>query len=255
MKNYSHEKAPKALMLHTDIVGQTGRSYGMYLSVRAAKDELYAPLAQPSQKYDHAQYIDWGKQALDSLIVLLLLPAAAVLIGVCAIALWLEGGQPFYRQVRLGRYGRKFSILKLRTMVRDADQRLETCLAADPELRKEWDSTQKLKIDPRITRVGAFLRQTSLDELPQIWNVIKGEMSLVGPRPMLPEQLPLYGDARPYFAMRPGITGSWQVSARNEKGFAHRAVVDAEYYHKVSMKVDLKLLFKTIAVILQRTGY
>jgi lipopolysaccharide/colanic/teichoic acid biosynthesis glycosyltransferase len=132
---------------------------------------------------------------------------------------------------------------------------LESYLAADPAMREEWDRTQKLKNDPRITRVGNFLRKTSLDELPQFLNVFRGEMSVVGPRPMLPEQLPLYDNPAPYFDMRPGITGQWQVSDRNENSFAHRSTVDAAYHDSLSLALDLRILVRTVGVVLRRTGY
>jgi len=140
-------------------------------------------------------------------------------------------------------------------MVRNADAKLEACLQADPEMRAEWTATQKLKNDPRITPVGRFLRATSLDELPQIWNVLRGEMSLVGPRPMLPEQLPLYGDPRAYFALRPGIAGAWQVTARNEQAFETRRTFDADYHTYLCLKEDVLLLWSTIFVVVRRTGY
>ena len=204
---------------------------------------------------EHSWYRGVGKRGLDVLLVIASIPVSVPITLMCAIALWIESGLPFYRQDRLGKGARKFSILKLRTMVRDADAQLAYYLAKDPALRQEWETTQKLKADPRITRVGSFLRATSLDELPQLWNVLKGEMSLVGPRPMMPEQLPLYGDAKAYFALQPGITGIWQVSARNEKRFSFRAEVDTQYFRDVSPLCDLGLLLKTVGVVLRRTGY
>jgi lipopolysaccharide/colanic/teichoic acid biosynthesis glycosyltransferase len=200
-------------------------------------------------------YARAGKRILDIALVLLTLPLTLPVIGICALALWFEGGMPFYRQDRLGQRGDRFSILKLRTMVLDADAKLELYLAGSPQLRREWDETQKLKQDPRITQVGRFLRVTSLDELPQLWNVLKGEMSLVGPRPMLPEQLPLYGDPQAYFALKPGITGMWQVSARNESRFSYRAQIDAVYCQGLSLRTDLSLLLRTVGVVLRGTGY
>lgn len=199
-------------------------------------------------------YRRFGKRVLDITLVLACAPIYLPLIGIAALMLMIEGGNPFYRQDRLGRGGTRFSIFKLRTMVRDADQRLEAILAADPALRREWEVTQKLRHDPRVTRVGAFLRRTSLDELPQLWNVLKGEMSLVGPRPMLPEQLPLYGDPTHYFALRPGISGDWQVGRRNESSFAERARYDADYDRAMSLGHDLRVLWKTIGVVRRRTG-
>lgn len=200
-------------------------------------------------------YVRTGKRVVDVILVFLSLPVALLLIGLCALALKLEGGAAFYWQDRIGRDGRKFRILKLRTMVMDADARLEKLLQENPLLRAEWEETQKLKSDPRITIVGNFLRKTSLDELPQLWNVLIGDMSLVGPRPMLPEQLPLYGPPAAYYALRPGITGTWQVSARNESRFSDRAIMDAEYRRELGFWTDAKLLYLTIGVVMRRTGY
>jgi len=200
-------------------------------------------------------YANLGKRILDVALVLLTLPLTVPVILICALALWIEGGHPFYRQDRLGQHGRSFSIMKLRTMVRDADTQLEKYLAANPDMRREWDETQKLKQDPRITWVGKFLRASSLDELPQLWNVLIGDMSLVGPRPMMPEQLPLYGNATAYFALKPGITGVWQVSARNESRFSYRAQIDAAYGQELSMWADLSLMLRTVGVVVRGTGY
>lgn len=200
-------------------------------------------------------YRNIGKRVADVIFVLLSLPIILPVTLLCALALWIEGGQPFYRQQRLGKGGRQFSILKLRTMCCDADEVLESTLAADPAMRAEWDHAQKLKNDPRITRVGAILRKTSLDEVPQFWNVLKGEMSVVGPRPMMPEQLAMYDNPQPYFDLRPGITGEWQVSDRNESSFAHRSTIDGHYHARLSFPTDLRILFQTIGVVLRRTGY
>ena len=202
-----------------------------------------------------ATYRSAGKRALDFLLVLMSLPFTLPVIALCALALWLEGGSPFYTQQRVGRKGRAFSILKLRTMVRDADAVLARILADDPEMRAEWDSLQKLKNDPRITPVGAFLRATSLDELPQLINVLKGDMSLVGPRPMMLDQQEMYGDMRAYVAVRPGITGLWQVSARNGNTFVYRNEVDAAYERSLSFGNDATILAKTVGVVLRGTGY
>lgn len=202
----------------------------------------------------HNFYRNFAKRPLDIILILLSAPFTIPVIAVCALALWLEGGKPFYRQKRLGLGGRQFSILKLRTMVQDADKVLEQHLAADPALRQEWDSLQKLRNDPRVTKLGKILRATSLDELPQLWNVLKGDMSLIGPRPMMPDQLPLYGDARAYNALRPGISGAWQVSARNENAFSFRQQIDVQYNKELSLRTDLSILVKTVGVVLRRTG-
>ncbi|MFW8595348.1 sugar transferase [Cribrihabitans neustonicus] len=230
------------------------------VAVSASASDGRAPVALPSGAGERplpaaGGYGAGGKRMLDLLLVLLTLPLTLPLIVACAAALWLEGGRPFYTQKRLGRGGRVFRILKLRTMVRDADAQLQAWLDRDPALRAEWETTQKLKNDPRITPVGRMLRVTSLDELPQLWNVFIGEMSLVGPRPMMPCQLPLYGDARAYLALQPGITGLWQVSARNESSFASRAWADAEYRRRLSLGSDLALIWRTFGVVLKGTGY
>ncbi|GHG93675.1 hypothetical protein GCM10010961_26310 [Pseudodonghicola xiamenensis] len=199
-------------------------------------------------------YARGDKRMLDLALILLSLPITLPIILLCAVALAVEGGQPFYWQARLGQGGRLFYMVKLRTMVRNADQLLAGHLARDPAMRAEWNANQKLRNDPRITRVGQFLRATSLDELPQLWNVVKGEMSLVGPRPMMPEQLPLYGDASSYRAVKPGITGLWQVSTRNDKAFSYRAEVDDAYYRSLSLGRDLMLMLRTVGVMARRTG-
>jgi lipopolysaccharide/colanic/teichoic acid biosynthesis glycosyltransferase len=143
---------------------------------------------------------------------------------------------------------------KLRTMVDNADERLEAYLEANPEARSEWDSSQKLKDDPRITRVGRMLRRTSLDELPQVLNVLTGDMSLVGPRPMMPSQRTLYPGSA-YYRLRPGITGSWQVTDRNDSTFADRARFDTAYERELSLATDVKILLATVRVVLRGTGY
>jgi lipopolysaccharide/colanic/teichoic acid biosynthesis glycosyltransferase len=129
-----------------------------------------------------------AKRLLDLVLCLMAAPFVCLLVAILALVVAREGGQPFYSQLRVGRGGRLYRMWKLRTMVRDADARLEACLADDAAARAEWGMTQKLKNDPRITRAGQFLRRVSLDELPQLWNVLRGDMSLVGPRPMMPDQ-------------------------------------------------------------------
>lgn len=210
---------------------------------------------RPAARQGGGAYALAGKRLLDLFLVLISLPVTLPLVAVCALALWAESGRPFYTQSRLGRGGRTFRILKLRTMVRDADQLLHQYLRDDPALREEWQQTQKLKNDPRITPVGRLLRATSLDELPQLWNVAMGDMSLVGPRPMMPDQLSLYGDPHAYFALRPGITGIWQVSVRNEAGFASRGQADTEYLQGLTFARDLGLIWRTLGVVMKGTGY
>ncbi|WP_456388103.1 sugar transferase [Profundibacter sp.] len=194
------------------------------------------------------------KRMCDVLVVLLAAPIILPVVGLLALIVGRNGGQPFYSQQRIGRYGREYKMWKLRSMVCGADARLEKHLMANPEARAEWDATQKLKNDPRITRFGRLLRKSSMDELPQLWNVLRGEMSLVGPRPMMTSQKGLY-PGRCYYELSPGITGSWQISARNGSTFADRAKFDSDYNRNLSFGGDVRILFGTVAVVLRATGY
>ncbi|MEL7027007.1 MAG: sugar transferase, partial [Pseudomonadota bacterium] len=170
-----------------------------------------------------------------------------------ALAAAADGHAPFYTQKRVGRDGRVFRIVKLRTMVPNAEQRLAEYLASNPDAKAEWDARQKLEHDPRITRVGHILRVTSMDELPQLFNVLLGDMSLVGPRPFMEEQKSLYSGLG-YYRVRPGITGLWQVSERNGSEFAYRAVLDDEYERTLSFKADMSILRRTVGAVLFCTG-
>lgn len=200
-------------------------------------------------------YASMGKRLLDLALVALLVPIAVPVIAFCAVMLLINGNNPFYAQLRLGQHGRVFRIWKLRTMHADADQRLQALLAENSKLRAEWNAKQKLQDDPRITRVGHFLRQTSIDELPQLFNVLRGDMSLLGPRPMMLDQVKLYGPTLPaYLALRPGISGLWQVTERNDADFEQRAAIDAEYAATLSFANDLRLVWKTIKVVIRSTG-
>lgn len=198
-------------------------------------------------------YRSAGKIALDYLLVLAALPVVIPVIAILALLVALDGAAPFYVQRRVGRNGRIFKMFKLRTMVPGADRILQDYLDQNPEARREWDHTQKLRHDPRITRIGRILRKTSLDELPQLLNVLFGEMSLIGPRPMMIAQQVLYPGAA-YYSLRPGITGLWQVSDRNESSFAERATFDTIYYNRVSLKSDISILIRTVGVVLRGTG-
>jgi exopolysaccharide production protein ExoY len=194
------------------------------------------------------------KRLIDLVLVILAAPFVLMIILPLAIYILRDGHSPIYWSERVGQRGRIFRMMKLRTMVPDADARLEAYLAATPEAAAEWQATQKLKADPRVTAFGRFLRKTSLDELPQLWNVLKGEMSLVGPRPMMPNQRKLY-PGRAYYALRPGVTGPWQVSDRNESTFVRRADYDLDYSRNVTLAHDMGLIWRTLAVVLRGTGY
>ncbi|OCX66389.1 exopolysaccharide biosynthesis protein [Thioclava sp. SK-1] len=197
-----------------------------------------------------------GKRPFDIFLALLLLP---ILLPVIA-GLWFlvrrDGGSGFFVQPRIGRDGRVFNCYKLRTMVTDAEAALKKMCDESPELAHEWHVNQKLTVDPRITRVGRFLRATSLDELPQVFNVIKGDMSFVGPRPFLVDQEALYRNAggESYFDMRPGITGAWQVEGRNSTTFIGRVAYDDDYHRGLSMWRDIGLIAKTAGIVCKRTG-
>ena len=194
------------------------------------------------------------KPVLDVVLVVLSLPLVVPFILALALLVALDGGKPFYSQKRVGRNGRIYTMYKLRTMVLHAEAKLQGHLDANPQARLEWDATQKLKDDPRITRFGRFLRKSSFDELPQLWNVLIGDMSLVGPRPMLPEQETIYPGTA-YFSLRPGITGLWQIAERNNSSFADRAKFDTAYNRSMSLMADLAIIAATFKVVMRGTGY
>lgn len=194
------------------------------------------------------------KRLLDITAIVAALPVVVPMVAAMAVLVARDGGRPFYCQVRVGKGGKPFKMWKLRSMVNDADERMESYLAENPEARAEWDSTQKLRQDPRITPMGQFLRKSSLDELPQLWNVLKGDMSLVGPRPMMLNQQAIYPGTA-YYRLRPGVTGYWQTAGRNKTTFEARADYDADYEADVSLMTDLRVLARTVGVVLRGTGY
>ena len=201
-----------------------------------------------------ALYADGVKRCLDIVLIVITLPITLPVTLMLMALVALDGHSPIYRQSRIGRDGCVFRMVKIRTMVPGADALLRRHLDAHPEARREWDETQKLKSDPRITRIGRVLRKCSLDELPQLWNVLTGDMSLVGPRPMMLEQEKLYPGTA-YFALRPGITGLWQISDRNDSSFAARAGFDSRYLATLSLSRDVAILFRTVMVVVRGTGY
>ena len=202
-------------------------------------------------------YQRFGKRTLDVILAGVLMVTIAPLVLVLMLAVMSDGhGQPLFRHRRVGRNGRVFDCLKLRTMVPDAERRLDALLAQDPIAADEWDRYQKLTQDPRITRLGRFLRASSLDELPQLWNVLRGEMSLVGPRPFTQSEARRFGQSLPMIlSMRPGITGMWQISQRNtDKDYAQRVRADITYAQTVTLAGDVAILYRTIGVVLARSG-
>jgi lipopolysaccharide/colanic/teichoic acid biosynthesis glycosyltransferase len=195
------------------------------------------------------------KRAVDvagaAVLLLLLLPALSIVLAL----VWATGGAPIYGHERVGRGGRPFLCWKVRTMVPDAEARLAAILRMDRGRAEEWARDHKLRDDPRVTRLGRWLRLTSLDEVPQLWNVLRGEMSLVGPRPVTRPELARYGaSARHYLAVRPGITGLWQLDGRNALPYARRVLLDRFYVMKPSIRRDFALLSRTPLAIARRTG-
>lgn len=214
----------------------------------AASDVLHT-----ATTFQYGFYRSFGKRIIDILLVISAVPFLLPILACLAALILVAEGKPFYSQSRVGLHGRAFRMWKFRTMVPDADSKLQAYLDAHPEMREEWDTHQKLTNDPRITPCGRLMRKTSLDELPQLWNVLIGDMSLVGPRPMMVEQNSLYPGTA-YYRMRPGVTGPWQVSDRNDVSFSSRAGFDAEYEQKVSLLYDFWLVISTVRVVLRATG-
>jgi undecaprenyl-phosphate galactose phosphotransferase len=202
-------------------------------------------------------YEKFGKRLFDLIFLALVSPIVIPVILILAILVKLDGGPAFYAQRRIGRNGKTFQFYKLRSMRVNADAYLVQLCKEDPEIAKEWETYQKLRNDPRITKIGKFIRKTSLDELPQVLNVLKGDMSFVGPRPFMPSQQMLYENARgeAYFDMRPGITGVWQVSGRGETSFVARVKYDNLYYRKQSFLTDINLIVRTVTVVFKSTGH
>src|ERR1700761_3715755 len=197
----------------------------------------------------------FAKRVLDVVGAVVLGVVFAPLIAVIVLMMRRGGGSVIYRHRRVGRSGRIFCCLKFRTMIPNADQVLRELLERNPELQAEWVRDHKLRNDPRVTALGRFLRRTSLDELPQLWNVIRGEMSLVGPRPVVREELLRYGRcAGIYLSARPGVTGLWQGKGRNNTDYRRRVVLDVYYVRRHNVFLDLYILAKTTHVVLGGSG-
>ena len=198
------------------------------------------------------QAYTWLNQAAAAAVLLLLSPLLALIV----LLLWRADGRPLtYGHYRVGQGGRLFRCLKFRTMVRDSDRALAQLLASDPQARAEWERDQKLRRDPRVTPIGRVLRKTSLDELPQLINILRGEMHFVGPRPVTLDELKRYaGHKRHYLSVKPGLTGLWQVSGRNTTTFARRVALDAQYVDRRNPWVDLCIVLRTVRVVVTGHG-
>lgn len=203
-------------------------------------DRLYGPVRRATD------------MAVAGLTILFILP----LLAMICLLVWLQdGGAPIYAQERIGRGGRVFRCYKFRSMVVDSRARLEHLLTESSEAREEWARDHKLRRDPRITPIGGFLRKSSLDELPQLFNVLGGTMSLVGPRPIVATEVSRYGRRIiKYYAVRPGITGLWQISGRNDVSYRRRVALDCAYVKHRSLLLDLRILTATVPIVLMRRG-
>ena len=196
------------------------------------------------------------KRACDVLFVLLLTPLILLTLGaVSAVVVLSSPGPVFYSHRRIRKGGSFFSMWKFRTMCVNSVEVLEDYLAQHPEAHAEWNETHKLRKDPRITPLGAFLRRYSLDELPQLWNVLMGQMSLVGPRPIVAAEVEKYGDCFDcYCRVKPGLTGLWQVSGRSELSYEARVALDCEYVERWSLTKDLLILLRTFSSVVNQDG-
>jgi exopolysaccharide production protein ExoY len=190
-----------------------------------------------------------------SFAILLGLAVAPFLALVLGVVYMRGGGNPLFSHRRIGRGGVPFNCLKVRTMGPEAQGELQDLLAIDPIARKEWETSFKLHRDPRVDAFGAFLRKSSLDELPQLWNILRGDMSVVGPRPITEAEADHYGRyIAEYAAVRPGLTGAWQVSGRSDTSYAARVMLDVSYVRNWSLSEDLRIVFKTVSVVVLGKG-
>jgi len=196
-----------------------------------------------------------AKRVFDIVLTALILAYLAPLLGLVYCLVRRDGGPALYGHKRIGAGGEAFKCWKFRTMVVDAEAVLKDLLERDPVAAAEWQRDFKLKKDPRVTAVGRFLRATSLDELPQLFNVLRGEMSLVGPRPIVRDEMARYGaNIVEYLSCRPGLTGLWQVSGRNDVSYRQRVALDTDYVRHWSLRRDIEILLRTIGVVLRRSG-
>lgn len=197
-----------------------------------------------------------SKRLFDLIMASIIFMMALPLFGLVAVLIRVtDPGSLLYRQVRVGHMGKLFNCLKFRTMVVDSENVLKTLLDEVPEARAEWEQCHKLRNDPRVTPIGQFLRRSSLDELPQILNVIRGEMSLVGPRPIIQSEMPRYGKHLDlYLLTRPGITGIWQISGRSDSTYSERVAFDVSYVRNWHFTNDIVILLKTLSVVLRQRG-
>lgn len=195
------------------------------------------------------------KRAFDIIFALFFLIILSPFILILALLIKKDGGPAFYGHERIGQNGIRFKCLKFRSMAVNSQELLQQILNNNPEARQEWETTFKLKNDPRITTIGHFIRKTSLDEIPQLINILKGEMSTVGPRPVTEKELPMYNEDVKYYLMtKPGLTGLWQVSGRNDIDYESRVKLDTNYIQNWSFFKDIIIILKTVKVVLKKDG-
>lgn len=212
------------------------------------------PVRVTRAEYNSARIVVKRGIDLAAGVVLLLLLAPLMLL-IAALIRAGDGGPAIFKQARIGRSGKSFRCWKFRTMATNADDALQQLLASDPVAAQEWAESQKLTHDPRITPVGAFLRRSSLDELPQLFNIIAGEMSFVGPRPIVAAERERYGEAFTHcFSVPPGLTGLWQISGRSDCSYATRVSLDSQYASEWHLLLDAKILVKTVPAVLMQRG-
>jgi lipopolysaccharide/colanic/teichoic acid biosynthesis glycosyltransferase len=219
-------------------------------------DQAITPDAAITDRRSRGLYQKFGKRLFDICLALpMVLLATPVIAGLAVLVVLTSGWPPFYSSTRVGQSGRQFRIWKLRTMVKGADEQLLSLRFENPQIEEEFSKFFKLSSDPRITPIGRVLRRTSLDELPQLWSVLRGDMSLIGPRPLVSEELAYYGDSLDEFlTMKPGVGGLWQVSGRNLIGYPERARLELQYREKIGFATDLTLLVRTLLAAFKLDG-
>jgi exopolysaccharide production protein ExoY len=234
-----HHKAATA----TPLVHHVPRHHDAHAAYRPERHLLLPPPGETA------------KRLLDVVGALTLAILLSPLLLVVGLMLAHDRGPIIYSHSRTGRYGKTFGCLKFRTMVPNADEVLRDLLHQDPQRKQEWMRDQKLQDDPRVTAIGRFLRRTSLDELPQLWNVVKGDMSLVGPRPVVRDEWQRYGRRiHTFLAAKPGVTGLWQVMGRSDSCYRRRVALDSYYVRKRSLLLDVVILLRTVKVVLRGRG-
>jgi len=245
----------KALILDEEWRGADGHA-ARHPVIAKASGEPWSRVAEIRRQPTMQPAGEWLARARDLVGAFSLLVLCLPLILGLALVIWLtDGGAPFFAHSRIGRHGKSFKCYKLRSMHRDAESRLAGLLQNNPALRSEWAHNRKLSKDPRVTRFGSFLRSSSLDELPQLFNVINGTMALVGPRPIVEEELLRYGRyVGCYLQCKPGLTGVWQVSGRSDTSYRRRVAADRLYLRRRCFIFDGALLISTLPAVLTRKG-